>query len=121
MSIYKQSIQAFTELYESGLISEPEFNEFYQQTRHLQEDDEISEAIETWLRVESRSQILEAYKQRLQAIMSASASDSDQILGFAGSKLDTPPNQPLLSGREMLDNAIQRKSSDSRSSSTKSS
>jgi hypothetical protein len=111
MSIYRNSTQAFIELWESDLISTQEWNEFYQQTGNLQEDKEISEAIENW--VESRPEILKAYEERLELLDCPSSIDLNKNLGPGNTKSPTPPKQPSPSSRELLDNAIKKNSSSS--------
>jgi hypothetical protein len=117
MSIYRNSTQAFIELLESGLIPPQEWNEFEQQTRNLQEDEEISEAIENW--VESRPEILKAYEERLELLDCPSSIDLNKNLGPGNTKSPTPPNQASPSSRELLDNAIKKNSSSSDSSDSK--
>jgi hypothetical protein len=111
MSVYIDSTKAFIELWESGLIPPQEWNEFYQQTQNLQEDEEISDAIETWL--ESRPEILKAYEERLALLDCSSSIDLNKNLGPGNTKSPTPPNQPSPSSRELLDNAIKKNSSSS--------
>ena len=111
MSIYRNSAQAFIELWESDVISNQEWNEFHEQAQNLQEDDEISEAIENW--VESRPEILKAYEERLELLNSSSSIDLNKNLGPGNTKSPTPPNQPSPSSKELLDNAIKKNSSSS--------
>jgi hypothetical protein len=117
MSIYRNSTQAFIELWESDVISTQEWNEFHEQAQNLQEDDEISEAIENWL--ESRPEILKAYEERLELLDGSSSIDLKKNLGPGNTKSPTPPNQPSPSSRELLDNAIKKNSSSSDSPSSK--
>ena len=109
MSIYTNSTRAFIELFESGLISTQEWNEFNQQTRNLLENEEICEAIENWL--ESRPEILQAYEEQMEILQSSSSIDLDKDLGPGKTNSPTPPNQPSQSSRELLDNAIKKNSS----------
>jgi hypothetical protein len=103
MSIY--STLAFIELFNSGSISESDGNDFYQQTRHLEDDEEIGEAIENWL--QSHSDLLQAYKERLRDLIASSPANFEPItLGPFSSKSPTSPPQPSLTARELLDNAI---------------
>ncbi|MUG91947.1 hypothetical protein F7734_05515 [Scytonema sp. UIC 10036] len=107
MSIYGNSMQAFIDVFKSGLISPEEWNEFCQQTQNLQEDEDISEAIENW--VESRPEILKAYEERLEVLNSSSSVDLDTNLGPGNAKSPTLPGQRSQSSRELLDNAIPKK------------
>jgi len=104
MSIY--STLAFIELFNSGSISESDGNDFYQQTRHLEDDEEITEAIEGWL--QSRPGLLQAYKERLRDLIASSSTKYLEpiTLGPFSSKSPTSPSQPSLTARELLDNAI---------------
>ena len=114
MSIYENSVQAFIYLLESksDLFSTQDWSELNQLASSLSEDtEEIAEEIENWLQPESRSQILQAYEERLKALTSSSTIDLDKNLGFGNTKSPTPPNQPSESSRELLDNAIKKNSS----------
>lgn len=103
MSIY--STLAFIGLFNAGLISESDGNEFYQQTSHLEDDEEITEAIEDWLK--SRPDLLQAYKERLRDLIASSSTNLEPItLGPFGSKSPTSTSQPSPTARELLDNAI---------------
>lgn len=116
MSVYESSIQAFVDVIESesNLISNQDWIELNQLTSNLPEDvEEIAEEIENWMQKESRRQILEAYEERLKALISSSSIDLDKDLGLGNIKSPTPPNQPSPSSRELLDNAIKKNSSSS--------
>ena len=113
MSIYKNSITAFIQVLDSQskLIPTPDWNELQQLSSQLPEDnEEISEMLENWLKSESRSQVLEAYKQNLQSLTAEFAIDVDINIGIANSKSQTPVNQPSESSKELLDNAIKNNS-----------
>ncbi|MBD2604081.1 hypothetical protein H6G81_05965 [Scytonema hofmannii FACHB-248] len=114
MSIYENSVQAFIYVLESksDLFSTQDWSELNQLASSLSEDvEEIAEEIENWLQPESRSQILQAYEERLKALTSSSTIDLDKNLGPGNTKSPTPPNQPSESSRELLDNAIKKNSS----------
>lgn len=111
MSIYTNSTRVFIKLFESGLIKTQEWNKFYQQTRNLLENEEVSEAIENWL--ESRPEILQAYEEQMEILKYSSSIDSDRDLGPGRTPSPTPPNQPSQSSRELLDNAMKKNSSSS--------
>ena len=66
--------------------------------------------LENWLRTESHSQLLAAYKQNLQKISATSTIDVSINIGIGGSKSQTPANQPSPSSKELLDNAIKNNS-----------
>ncbi|MCF4965823.1 hypothetical protein [Nostoc sp. CMAA1605] len=113
MSIYKNSALAFEQVLDSqsNLISISDWKELEQLRSHLPEDDEeISEIIENWLQLESRSQLLATYKQNLQLLSAAFPIDIDINIGIANSKSQTPANQPSESSKELTDNAIKRNS-----------
>ncbi|NET06637.1 MAG: hypothetical protein F6K16_18425 [Symploca sp. SIO2B6] len=81
MSVYKESIQAFIEILESGLISTADWADLSQRASNLSEDDEeICEEIDQWLQLESRSQIREAYIQKLEAIAASSPKQNTRKL-----------------------------------------
>jgi len=97
MSIY--STLAFIELFNSGSISESDGNEFYQQTSHLEDDDEITKAIEDWL--QSRPDLLQVYKERLRDLIDSSSTNLEPTtLGPFGSKSPTLPSQTSPTARE---------------------
>ena len=113
MSVYRNSIQAFIQILDSpsNLISLQDWDELQQLSSSLPEDDaEISEMLENWLRTESHSQLLAAYKQNLQKISATSTIDVSINIGIGGSKSQTPANQPSPSSKELLDNAIKNNS-----------
>ena len=113
MSVDRNSVQAFMQILDSqsNLISLQDWDELQQLSSSLPEDDaEISEMLENWLRTESHSQLLAAYKQNLQKISAISTIDVSINIGIGGSKSQTPPNQPSPSSKELLDNAIKNNS-----------
>ena len=113
MSIYRNSIQAFIQVLDSQskLIPIQDWDELQQLSSQLPDDnEEISEIIENWLQPESRSQLLEAYKQYLKSLTAASPIDVDRNIGIANSKSQTPANQPSESSKELVDNAIKKNS-----------
>ena len=113
MSVDRNSIQAFIQILDSpsNLISLQDWDELQQLSSSLPEDDaEISEMLENWLRTESHSQLLAAYKQNLQKISATSTIDVSINIGIGGSKSQTPANEPSPSSKELLDNAIKNNS-----------
>ncbi|MEH1904834.1 MAG: hypothetical protein V7L04_26400 [Nostoc sp.] len=113
MSVYKNSIKAFIQVLDSQskLIPTQDWNELHQLPSQLPEDDEeISEILENWLKPESRNQLLETYKQHLKLLSAASPIDVDRNIGIANSKSQTPVNQPSESSKELTENAIKRNS-----------
>lgn len=113
MSVDRNSVQAFIQILDSqsNLISLQDWDELQQLSSSLPEDDaEISEMLENWLRTESHSQLLAAYKQNLQKISATSTIDVSINIGIGGSKSQTPANQPSPSSKELLDNAIKNNS-----------
>lgn len=122
MSVSEKSIQAFIKVLESEseLLSNQDWADLEQLVGNLPEDsEEISAAIQTWLQLESRSQIREAYKTQRKGLVSSSSIDLNKNLGPGNTKSPTPPNQPSPSSRELLDNAIKKNSSSSDSSASK--
>ncbi|MGH1397332.1 MAG: hypothetical protein ACRAVC_25345 [Trichormus sp.] len=113
MSIYKKSALAFEQVLDSqsNLISISDWKELEQLRSHLPEDDEeISKILENWLQPESRSLLLETYKQNLKSLSAASPINVDINIGIANSKSQTPANQPSESSKELTENAIKRNS-----------
>ncbi|QKQ74659.1 hypothetical protein [Nostoc sp. TCL240-02] len=113
MSVYRNSVLAFIQVLDSQskLIPTQDWNELQQLSSQFPEDDEeISEILENWLQPESRSQLLEDYKQYLKSLTAASPIDIDRNIGIANSKSQTPVNQPSESSKELVDNAIKNNS-----------
>lgn len=113
MSISRNSIEAFIQVLDSQskLIPTQDWNELQQLSSQLPEDnEEIVEILENWLQPESRSQLLEAYKQYLKSLTVVSPIDVDRNIGIANSKSQTPVNQPSESSKELVDNAIKNNS-----------
>ncbi|OUL20363.1 hypothetical protein [Nostoc sp. 106C] len=113
MSIYDNNIQAFIEVIElqPDVISTDDWAELQQISSNLSADkEEIAEFIENWLQPESRSQILQAYRQQLKLISSSHPIDLNINLGIGGSKSPTPPNQPSPSSKELIENTIKKNS-----------
>ncbi len=113
MSVYRNSVLAFIQVLnsQSKLIPTQDWNELQQLSSQFPEDDEeISEILENWLQPESRSQLLEDYKQYLKSLTAASPIDVDRNIGIANSKSQTPANQPSESSKELIENAIKRNS-----------
>ncbi len=114
MSGSKNSVQAFIQILESqsNLISTLDWDELQQLSTNLPDDDdeEIAERIENWLKTESRSQIFQAYKQNLKSLSSSSPINLNVGLGIGGTKSPTPPHQPSPSSKELIENAIKRNS-----------
>ncbi len=114
MSVYVNSIQAFIQVLQTqaNLIPTQDWHELHQLSHDLPADDdeEISEILENWLKSVSRSQLLEDYKQNLQSLVAASTIDAEVNIGIGNIKSPTPVNQPSESSKELLDNAIKRNS-----------
>ncbi|MEH2215235.1 hypothetical protein [Nostoc sp.] len=114
MSVYKNSIQAFIQQildYKPELISTQDREKLQQLSSQLPDDnDEISEILENWLKLESRSQLLEAYKQYLILFAAEFPIDGDTNIGIANSKSQTQANQPSEPSKELVDNAIKNNS-----------
>ncbi len=88
------STQALINLWETDVVSPQSFNQVYQQTRHLQEDEDIAEAIEAWLDSQHNSQLLEAYKNQLRELTASISLESEKKLGMGNSKSPTPAGKP---------------------------
>ncbi|MBC1238753.1 hypothetical protein [Nostoc sp. 2RC] len=113
MSIYKNSIKAFIQMLDSqsNLISISDWEELQQISIQLPEDDEeISEIIENYLKAQSCSELLEAYKQNLKSISAESPINVDINIGIGNSKSQTPANQPSESSKQLTENAIKNNS-----------
>ncbi len=113
MSIYKNSIKAFIQMLDSqsNLISISDWEELQQISIQLPEDDEeISEIIENYLKAQSYSELLEAYKQNLKSISAESPINVDRNIGIGNSKSQTPANQPSESSKQLTENAIKNNS-----------
>ncbi|QIR38769.1 hypothetical protein HCG51_20065 [Tolypothrix sp. PCC 7910] len=114
MSVYQTSIIAFIKMLESqtNLIPLQDWTELQQLSSNLPENDneEISEILETWLKLESRSQLLATYKQNLKSLTATSPVDPGINIGIGNSKSQTPPDKPSPSSKELLDNAIKHNS-----------
>jgi len=119
MSIYQNSAKALIQVIESqsNLFSVEDWTELAALNSNLPEDeDEVEEVLENWLRHSSRSQILQAYKQELEVIIDNSNPNLDSYIGIGntkgvgGSQSSTNSNQPSQPAKELIDNAIKRNS-----------
>jgi hypothetical protein len=119
MSIYQNSTKALIEVIEShsNLFSVEDWTELSALNSNLPEDeDEVEEVLENWLRHLSRSQILQAYKQELAFIIANPDTSLDKSIGIGntkgvgGSQSPTNPNQSSQPAKELIDNAIKRNS-----------
>ncbi|MEA5514006.1 hypothetical protein [Nodularia sp. UHCC 0506] len=113
MSVVENSILAFIQVLhsQSKLIPTQDWNELQELWNQFPEDDEeITEIIENWLQTESRSQLLETYKQNLKSLTAAYPIDAVTNIGIGNSKSTTPPDQPSPSSKELLENAIKNNS-----------
>ena len=114
MTIYANSIQAFIQVLESesNLMSHQDWVELDQLASNLPEDaEEISERIESWLKLDSRNQIYQAYDQQLQQVMSSSSpTDWSIYAGIGKSQSNIKSNQPSPPYKELLDNSIKKNS-----------
>ncbi|NJK66849.1 MAG: hypothetical protein HC849_23130 [Oscillatoriales cyanobacterium RU_3_3] len=113
MSVYQNYIKAFVDFIESqsDLFSAQDWSELNQLASDVPNDDEaIANEIENWLESESRSHILQAYEERLEALDSSSKIDGNGNLGPGKSKSPTPPDRPSESSKEMVENAIKKNS-----------
>ena len=108
MSAYQRTIQAFVKLIESesSLFSREDWDNLDKLASNLPEDSqEISTEIRNWLKLESRSQIKQAFDKKRQEIPSE-LTKSENTLGLGGAKWPTPANQPSESSKELIQNAI---------------
>jgi len=111
MSVNQTSVKAFVKVIEanSNVISAEDWVELASLTSNLPEDEEeVEEVLENWLKTGSRSQVLQAYKQELGVIVANSALNLDEDLGVGGSKSPTNTNQPSLPVKELIENAIKK-------------
>jgi hypothetical protein len=113
MSVYQTSIKAFVDVIESksDLFSTQDWSDLNQLASDVPNDEEeIAGKIENWLESESRSQILQAYEERLEAPDFSSNINLNHRLGPGNIKSPTPPDRPSESSKEMLENAIKKNS-----------
>ncbi len=106
MSIYVASTQAFIDLFASGIISQQALEEVYQQTRHLEDNEDISNGIYAWLQSQNNSQLLQAYQDKFNQLTSASSPNLVQGIGPGNTKSQTKPGESNPTSRELLDNII---------------
>jgi hypothetical protein len=107
MSAYQRTIQAFVKLIESesSLFSREDWDNLDKLASNLPEDlEEISTAIRNWLKLESRSQIKQAFDRKRQEIPSELTNGENHTLGPGGAKW--PTHQPSESSKELIQNAI---------------
>ena len=118
MSVYRQNIQAFIQVCQAGLIPESDKQDLSQLVVNLPENNaQICEEIEKWLRVETRSKVFKAYQDNLTAIIAAKKQNNEILLGPGKMKPNTSPNEPDETLKEQLNNAIQPASTNSNQSS----
>ncbi|MBD2414454.1 hypothetical protein FACHB389_08285 [Nostoc calcicola FACHB-389] len=113
MSIYKNSIKAFIQMLDSqsNLISISDWDELEKLPNKLGEDDEeISEILEEWLKKQSCSELLEVYKQNLTSISAESPINGHKNIGIVNIKSHTPANQPSESSKQLIENSIKTNS-----------
>jgi|GEM_PF-3101895 len=104
MSTYVASTLAFINLFETGIISLPSLEEVYQQTRELEDDEDISRGIVAWLQSQNNSQLLQAYEDKLTQFLSVNSLEGLVDIGPGNAKPSTQPGQPNPTCRELLDN-----------------
>ena len=103
----KQQVNALIQTFQSGLIPEPDKQDLIQLVKKLPDDDrQVCQEIDKWLKEESRVKILTAYEQKLQAIVVGNAAKNPTEQGPGGTKSNTPINQPGESSKEQLENGI---------------
>ena len=108
MSAYQRTIQAFVKVIESesSLFSQEDWLSFTELINNLPDDSEkIASEIRNWLKLESRSQIKQAFDNKRQEIPSE-LTKSETTLGPGGTTSPTQPNQPSESSKELIGNAI---------------
>jgi len=98
--------QAFIDLFESGIISQQALEEVYQQTRDLEEDEDLADAIKTWIESQNDSQLLEKYNAQLNQLISPNSSESGKLLSIGNSQSPTDSGKPNPTSRKLLDDAI---------------
>lgn len=106
MSMSVASTQALINLYEAGMISQQSFNQFNQQIHNLEDDEDITEAIEVWLESQNNSQLLQAYENQLRELTASISVESGKTLGPGNSKSQTPVGKPNPTSRELIDNIM---------------
>ena len=108
MSAYQRTIQAFVQVIKSepALFSPEDWLSITELMDSLPDDsEEIANGIRKWLKLESRSQIKQAFDKKRQEIPSE-LTKSETTLGLGGAKWPTPTNQPSESSTELIQNAI---------------
>lgn len=109
MSIYIANTQAIIHLLEAGIISQPAFDEVYQQTRCWEDDEDIADAIDDWLRSQNDPQLMQAYREELRKLIDSSSLELGKTLGPGKAKSPTKLGQPNPNSRELLDNIITKR------------
>ncbi|MEH2318357.1 hypothetical protein [Nostoc sp.] len=112
MSVSERTIKAFIQVIESQptLLSIEDWTDLRDLASNLPENtEEISTIIRSWLKLEERNQIQEAFELQRKNIPS-SFSFSNQQLGIANSKSLTPLNQPSQASKQLIENAIKNNS-----------
>ncbi|MDY6803789.1 MAG: hypothetical protein SXA11_08290 [Cyanobacteriota bacterium] len=118
MSVYRENIEAFIQVYQSGLIPEPDQQDLRKLVVNLPENNaKICDEIENWLKVETRGRVLTAYEEKLKAIIAAEKENNEIVLGPGKIRPNTSPNEPDETLKEQLTNAIQPASTTSNQSS----
>lgn len=118
MSVYRENIEAFIQVYQSGLIPEPDQQDLRKLVVNLPENNaKICDEIEKWLKVETRGRVLTAYEEKLKAIIAAEKENNEIVLGPGKIRPNTSPNEPDETLKEQLTNAIQPASTTSNQSS----
>ncbi|NEQ68667.1 MAG: hypothetical protein F6K21_24835 [Symploca sp. SIO2D2] len=106
MSTYVASTQAFIDLFKTGIISLPSLEEVYEQTRHLKDNEDITNGIEAWLKSQNNSELLKAYQNKLQQFRSGNSLTGAGDIGPGNSQSQTDPGEPNPTSRELFDNII---------------
>ncbi|NER24229.1 MAG: hypothetical protein F6J96_26695 [Symploca sp. SIO1C2] len=98
--------QAFIDLFESGFISQQALEEVYQQTRDLEDDEDIADAIKTWIESQNDNQLLEKYNAQFNQLISPNSSESGKLLSIGNSQSQTKQGESNPTSRKLLDSAI---------------
>ncbi|MBS9388857.1 MAG: hypothetical protein HEQ33_08170 [Dolichospermum sp. WA123] len=107
MSAYQRTIQAFVQVIKSepALFSPEDWLSITELMDSLPDDsEEIANGIRKWLKLESRSQIKQAFDKKRQEI--PGLTESNNTLFAGGATSPTPPNQPSKLSQELIKNPI---------------
>ena len=113
MSPSQKTILAFVSLLESKpqLFSPADWQDLEQFPDTLpEENEEISETIQNWLKEPSRQEIRKAFRERKKKLNSSNTLDIGKTLGPAGSQSTTSSSEKNPAAKELIANSIKNNS-----------